>query len=197
LLWGNKKQGIILGVCVLCIAFMLGGYLFFYKKLDSQLAVVYQTSENLGWEDYLLSMKTESQQIDKYFVEDVVSELEDSAEILTESNLLSLSADSGLIFMDIKIEAFEGVDDKPKNKNIQALAELRFGIQQYCEMLIVMTPFSSSGWAEANKRGDFISHWLQEEENFTCPMIIKPLPQGKAEIKGEFRLALLVKDENA
>jgi len=64
-------------------------------------------------------------------------------------------------------------------------------------MLIVMIPFSSSDWPEANERADFMSQWFQEEDNFNCPMVIKPLPQDKAEIKEEFRLALLVKNENA
>jgi len=193
----KNKQGVILGLCALCIVVLLGGYLFFQNKLDNQLGVVYQTSESLGWEDYLLSIKAESQQIDEYFVEDMVSEFEDYGEILIESSLLSVSSESGLIFLDIQVQAFEGLDDKIKNKNIQALTELRFAIQQYCEMLIVMIPFSSSDWPEANERADFMSQWFQEEDNFNCPMVIKPLPQDKAEIKEEFRLALLVKNENA
>jgi len=192
----KKMQRVIIGLCGLCIVSMLGGYLYFQKKLDSQLSSIYQKSESLGWENYILSIKADSKQIDKYFIEDVVSEFEDYGEILTESSLLSLTAESGLIFMDIQMQAFEGVDDKSKNKNIQALAELRFGIQQYCDMLIVIAPFSSGDWLEANERTEFMTRWLQDEESFQCPMIIKLLPQDKAEIEYEFRLALLVKDEN-
>jgi hypothetical protein len=175
----------------------LEAFFFFQKNLDDQLGIIYLKSESLGWKDYLLSIKAESQKIDEYYVEDVISELEDYSELLTDSNLLSLSSKSGLIFIDIQMQAFEGVNDKVKNKNIQALTELKFVIQQYCELLLVLTPFSSTDWSEANNRANVISNWFHEDDNFNCPMVIKPTPQEKTEIKGEVRFALLVKDESA